>query len=166
MSTGSGGVEAGWYRQKDGRERYWDGGAWTDQYREGAEPPPDPADRSPQDLADDDSEEPEKSKGSSLWGVLGFLVVAIIIFSCCGGAWSDDDDEPSTGSGVVACEDAVEARIKNPSTADFSFLDRSITDTSISGEVTAQNDFGAEKTLRYRCSISDGAVTDVTVNEL
>lgn len=40
------------------------------------------------------------------------------------------------------------------------------TASSISGQVTAQNDFGAEKTLRYRCSISDGTVTDVTVNEV
>lgn len=159
-----GGVEQGWYRTKDGRERYWDGDAWTDRYRDGDDEPPAPADRSPRDEKPEPAK--EESKGSSPWMILAFAVAAIVVFACCNGVFSGDDDEPSSGSALTSCRNMVKAQIKNPSTADFAVLDTTITDTSISGEVTAENDFGAEKTLRYHCTISGDTVTDVTVNQL
>ncbi|WP_346007155.1 hypothetical protein [Janibacter terrae] len=163
MGESSGDIEEGWYRQKDGRERYWDGTKWTDRYRDGDEPPPEPGDRATRNDEPVD-EEPKQGK-SSTWVLLGVAIVALVIFACCSGAFTDDDD-PSSGAALTACRNAVKAQIKNPSTADFAVLDTTITDTSISGEVTAENDFGGEKTLRYRCTISGESVTNVTVNPL
>lgn len=162
MDAGSEDVERGWYRQKDGRERYWDGNGWTDRYRDD-EAPPNPGDRSTR--GDEPAVEKPKQSGSSPWKILAGAAVAIIVVACCSGAFSDDD-EPSTGAALAACKNAVKGQIKNPSTADFATLDTTITDTSISGEVTAENDFGAEKTLRYRCAISGESVTNVTVTPL
>ncbi|KGN32093.1 hypothetical protein N802_10870 [Knoellia sinensis KCTC 19936] len=31
------GVQAGWYQQQDGSQRFWDGGAWTDQIAPGSQ---------------------------------------------------------------------------------------------------------------------------------
>lgn len=163
MGERDGGVEEGWYRQKDGRERYWDGDAWTDQYRDGDEPPPAAGDRS---TRDDHPDAAKPKQSSSPWKILAGAAVALVIVACCSGAFSNDDDGPSTGAALAACKNAVKGQIKNPSTADFATLDTTITDTSISGEVTAQNDFGAEKTLRYRCTISGETVTNVTVDQL
>lgn len=170
MTTGDGDVEAGWYRQQDGRERYWDGDAWTDEYRAGDEPPPDPADRSPKDLAKAEQlgEQPGQDdvRTHKLWLVL-VVVVLVSVLTCCGWVASlGDDEDSSSGAALRACEDAVRNQVKNPSTAKFPILDTNITDTSIWGEVTAQNDFGAEKTLQYDCTMSGSVVTDVTVDQL
>lgn len=171
MTAGDDGVEAGWYRQKDGSERYWDGFRWTDKYRGGDEPPPNPADRSPDDLSEEDPEDDSSPPPESLWDkAVPYAVVGVVllVLGCCGWAFSyeGEDDADSSGVSITACHDAVKQQIKNPSTADFSWLEQTVTDSSVSGELTAQNDFGAEKTLRYHCTISGSTVTDVKVNQL
>lgn len=77
---------AGWHQQPDGRERYWDGQQWTDQYREGgasAPPPPAPA---------------KKSGGCLKWVLIAIaaLVLLGILAVLLGGG--DDEGTPS-GSG-------------------------------------------------------------------
>lgn len=162
MSTSGGSPEQGWYRQQDGQERFWDGHQWTDHYRDPNAPPPSREDRSPSETL---RTEPGKPKsGAPFW--IGLAAAGLLAFACCGGdalRGGDDDDDDYSGAALTACQNAVKDRIKNPSTANFALFDTTITETSISGEVTAQNDFGAEKTLRYRCAVSGSTVTNVTV---
>lgn len=159
MKASGGEPERGWYRQQDGRERLWDGHRWTDKYRDPDAPPPSPEDRSPADV-----DEKAKGKRADRVGQAIALGVVVIIIACCGWFQSLGDDEgDSGGAALTACHNAVEAQIKNPSTADFSLFDTTITETQISGEVTAENDFGAEKTLRYVCTMSGSTVTRATV---
>lgn len=65
---------AGWHPQPDGRERYWDGQAWTDQYRtpEPGTPPPPPYQAAP-------AQQPKKSGMGKGCLISALIIVAVII---------------------------------------------------------------------------------------
>lgn len=160
---------AGWYKQPGDRdERYWDGSAWTDQYRPASQLPPKLEDR----VAGADAPgsgtvvpkaaKPTPGKRSGL-GCLVLVVIAMLVFAVskgCGGGSAS-----SGGAALVNCRNAVKAQIKNPATADFELLSTTITDAQISGSVTAENDFGARKSLTYVCRISGDSVLSANVSQ-
>lgn len=82
---------AGWHPQPDGRERYWDGSQWTDQYRTPDGPPP----PMPQYQAAPQAK-PKKSH-TFRNVVLGIVVGSIVVVGGCialiGGAANEVDKE-------------------------------------------------------------------------
>lgn len=74
---------AGWHQQPDGRERYWDGKGWTDQYREGGHSAAPPEAQS------------KKSGGCLKWVLIGIAVLVLIgvLSALLGGG--DEDTTPS-----------------------------------------------------------------------
>ncbi|CAN7193342.1 hypothetical protein [Knoellia sp. LjRoot47] len=83
--------------------------------------------------------------------------MAVVLF---GGG--DSPDEPDLGRARVICEEMVSQRLKNPSTADFSYPDVQ-NSSRIAGTLTGENQLGGKQTLNYSCALSAGTVTDVTV---
>jgi len=93
---------AGWHKQPDGRERYWDGQQWTDQYREAsASAPPPPA--------------AEKKKSGCLkWVLIAVVAIAVIalLSSLLGGG--DDDGTPTGSSGTTQTQGAAAPDSEEP----------------------------------------------------
>lgn len=144
---------AGWHRQDDGRDRYWDGQQWTEQFREGAQPQQQP-----------EVAEPAPGGVQSWWGSLGtmkqipiaiaggFAVLALMAM-CQGAGGSRGPDEYDV---QVTCRDLVRDQLVNPSTARFSEQTQSMTEAS--GVVVSENRLGGRVTMNYRCTASDGVV--------
>jgi len=143
------GLQAGWYAQDDGRERYWDGEKWTDAFRgSGVDPAP----------AADAPDEPAKKSGSGIGCLASILalVALVIVFSLqsCGDDSSDSTDKYAV---QATCKDLVKNNLKNPSTADFS--NEQQTSFSASGQVAAQNALGGTVTYSYSCTATGDTVT-------
>lgn len=99
----------------------------------------------------------EKAVIGCIWGFIGFLV--LIIGSCSismatGGG--DEPDEPDAAIAEVICEQMVEDILKSPSTAEFSNQSASGSGTSwtSSGDVDAENGFGATMRSGYSCTMT------------
>lgn len=76
MSTSPAGTPAGWHPQEDGRERFWNGTEWTQEYR------------TPAAVAVVDK--PAKKKAYRPWmGYAGALVVGLVLGSMMGSAAGD-----------------------------------------------------------------------------
>ena len=80
------GLQAGWYPQDDGRERYWDGERWTDAFRG--------------DLATEQIPAPSKreegtweQKGRLLLILLGVVAFVGLAATKCGGPSTSGPDE-------------------------------------------------------------------------
>lgn len=67
------------------------------------------------------------------------------------------------GNPLANCRNAVEQQVKNPASIDWDLLSTEITDTRITGTFSAQNDFGAMKSLSFECVMSNGQVTSARV---
>lgn len=97
----------------------------------------------------------KKTAKKMLWlwiGVptIGFFVAALSL------GWFEPSSTAGYGQAKVACERAVEAKLVSPSSANVTTLQyaqhNDIPDNwMISGEVTAENAFGAELTRPWRC---------------
>ncbi|MFE5878961.1 hypothetical protein ACFQ6H_27155 [Rhodococcus sp. NPDC056506] len=84
---------------------------------------------------------------------------AVLVIAICGAslmASCGDDDLDARTDARVACQDAVEARMKSPSTAKFGGVstdggrDSGVT---VTGYVDAQNTFGASKRTDFACLV-------------
>jgi hypothetical protein len=126
---------AGWYKQADGKQRFWDGKTWTDR----------------------------KPNNGPLWAI-GAIVV-LIALCCGSSIFNNSNNDqggPDEGSAFVACKDFVRDRLKSPSSAEFgSINDATISDNgaewTVSGPVDAENSFGASLRMNYVCVIeADG----------
>ena len=84
---------AGWHQQPDGRERYWDGKEWTDQYREGGASAPPPA-------------APAKKSGGCLKWVL--IAIAVLVLLGVLGALLGGGDDEGTPSGSATTSQTTE----------------------------------------------------------
>ncbi|WP_197523623.1 hypothetical protein [Rhodococcus sp. 008] len=99
----------------------------------------------------------EAKKNDSVVGaVIAFAVMMLLggwLISSCD---SDDDISPKADA-RVACQDAVEARLKSPSTADFGGVS---TDGSkdagivVTGHVDSENTFGATTRTEFSCKVT------------
>lgn len=93
-------------------------------------------------------------------GVAVFALVAFGAVMCS----SDGSEESASNTAAwMACKDAVEARLANPATADFSLMSVSMSDTVIDGLLTAKNAFGVEQELQFHCGLVGERVTSVEV---
>jgi len=107
-------------------------------------------------------QKPSNIIGASITG----FVLILVVFAALG-----KDDGVDQTDARHACEDAVEASLKSPQSADFSFMDLSHTETSgggwiISNTVTAENEYGIEKTLAFTCEVGPaGTVIDLSIDE-
>lgn len=151
---------AGWYGQADGRERRWDGATWTDEYRDPA-PVGAPAEATEAPPAPE-KEKPKATNGGNALAAIIVLAVIFFGFKACSGSSSTSDETDA----LVNCRRAVKAQIKNPATADFDVFSTNQTASLITGEVTAENDFGATKSLRYSCRMIGSTVQSATVTGL
>lgn len=97
-------------------------------------------------------------------GCLALLGLAVFfgLVTCGGGS---DDPSDSDGNELANCRQAVRVQVKNPDTIDWKTLSTDIQETRISGELTAENDFGGTKTLYFVCDMSGSQVTNATVSE-
>jgi hypothetical protein len=147
------GLQAGWYPQDDGRERYWDGERWTDDFRGelATEQMPAPPKR---------EEGAWEQKGRLLLILLGVVAFVWLAATKCGGPSTSGPDEYNV---QAMCKELVRDRLKNPSTADFSDEQQSV--TTASGTVVAENALGGKVTHTYRCVASGDTVTLVNLME-
>lgn len=161
MSDTEGGQPAGWYPDPEMADtvRYWDGSAWTD-HRAPAGQEGSPAGVPTAQAAGEQSTEKKAdpvAKGCGL-GCVG-LVVVLLIFVVIGALSGGDDDEPGGGEYGArdVCETFVKARLKSPSTADFSETSASKNaggSWTVSGAVDSENGFGASIRNTYVCTVS------------
>lgn len=90
----------------------------------------------------------------------GILLVIMTLAQCGGDDTADDADQGPKESDKylvqITCEDIIKDQLKNPSTADFSDQEQSL--SSASGTVVAENSFGGKVTYTYRCSASGDQV--------
>ena len=114
--------------------------------------------------------EPEPSASSkptrkipelTLWGK---ILTGVVVVLCCGGFfWYSNRDpstagQPSTGiDAEIICKDFVRNRLKAPSTAGFSDVDHtgSAPTWTVTGNVDAENSFGAKLRMRFTCVVTD-----------
>lgn len=87
----------GWFPQPDGRERYYDGSDWTDDYRAAQSGPA----AQPQPYAQ--SQPPQKKSGVLKWVLIGVFIVAVL---CCGGF-------AACSAGVIGAADEVSKSIES-----------------------------------------------------
>lgn len=98
------------------------------------------------------------------------IVALVALFSSLFGGDDEDDGGGEYGARDV-CEQFVEARLKAPSTADFS--DTSATEAggtwTVTGAVDSENGFGAMLRSTYVCKVThtggdDWSLVDITLN--
>ncbi|WP_395705451.1 DUF2510 domain-containing protein [Rhodococcus ruber] len=171
----------GWYPDpKDARnkERYWDGEDYTDQTRPRADPLPPPK-RSQQHGS--------KPKSAPVALILA-LLIGVSAYACGIGDDTTGDSPKSggtSGSGQSTadligtrklveqtCREAVENRLKSPSSAEFSDVqakqdDSAGTRWTTTGKVDSENSFGASIRNTFTCTstydiASETARTSVT----
>ncbi|HHX47562.1 MAG TPA: DUF2510 domain-containing protein [Brevibacterium sp.] len=126
----------GWHRQPDGRERFWDGTEWTDQFRDPTPSPP----------------AAQEKKKSGCLGLVALIVGAsafLAVVDSCGGDKRPSPEQKAYGV-QETCKDLVRKSLKNPSTAKFS--DGQQGSTFASGVVVAENALGGKVTMDYRCT--------------
>jgi hypothetical protein len=93
---------------------------------------------------------------SKLWGLFAILgLVALCGLSILIKTINGDGDVPDGNDAQVACKHFVEQRLKAPSTAGFSGLSHSGSDTrwTVTGVVDAENSFGAKLRMDWTCQV-------------
>lgn len=93
-----------------------------------------------------------KGCGGGCLGVVALVIVTAVACSIGGG---EDSWEPTATEARLVCEDWVRDQLKAPATADFTDGAESGGPSSytISGEVDAENSFGATLRTSWTCSI-------------
>lgn len=107
--------------------------------------------------ATDGAAKPNRTSAKT-W-ILGFAIVAALLL----GGWviSRVESRPDPGAAerdaTRVCEDFVKERLKAPATADFSDLDvtSDAGEYTVTGDVDAQNSFGAKLRSHFTCVVRD-----------
>lgn len=97
----------------------------------------------------------KNSAAVAIFGLLGFVIIALLVWRGCGGApesAADSADQCDAGWARVTAERFVEAKLKSPSTASFSWeptiASKDKKRWTVDSYVDSQNGFGA--TLRTK----------------
>lgn len=87
-------------------------------------------------------------------GLIAAFILLFVLTSCLGGGDDEDDPEVQRYAAISACEDWVKDKLKAPATAKFSNSRASGTGPwTVTGDVDAQNSFGAMIRTSWTCSI-------------
>lgn len=118
--------------------------------------PPTQLPRGPQAFVDN-AAVGQKSR-SGFWGCLGclgVLLIAVVGFQLTRAGEDPADRNDNQTVAEVACENAVRANLKAPSTASFSSnaSDAGYRKWTVSGYVDAENSFGAKIRTDYSCTV-------------
>lgn len=103
-------------------------------------------------------------------GCLGLVVLVAVLFVA--GAMAGDDSEDTDGDNYGAqdvCEQFVEDRLKAPATADFSGEKATHLGGGrwrVTGDVDAENSFGAQLRMTYVCEVQFTGGGDWTLKDL
>jgi len=109
---------------------------------------------------------------SRFWGslgCLGLLLVAVVGFQLARAGEDPADRNDNQSVAEVACENAVRANLKAPSTASFSSdaTDAGHRKWTVSGFVDAENSFGAKIRTDYLCTVDiTGDVANATITRI
>lgn len=108
------------------------------------------------------------SKGC--WWIAGIIVampILIIVLIMAGSALFGNESNNDEAQSIVACEKEVKANLKAPSTANLSSTARgSDGKYTVTGQVDAENSFGAKVLNSYQCSVSiSGDYATATITE-
>jgi hypothetical protein len=137
----------GWYPDPDDAslKRYWDGTSWTELRQPLTQPPRPPTTPSEVRI------KPTKSLwwylrlGLIIGSVLGVVIIGEQVVT--GGAPAGND-----GRHALLCQNQARDSLRSPSTASFPAFPRVSGDT-ITGEVDAENGFGAKIRASFQCTI-------------
>lgn len=137
--------------------------------------------RQPQARSDKNHSPSQSEEGSEKRGCADFVslivtgLVCSAIFATCKGGGGGGSSKPAAldeWSAQVACENAVEERLKAPATADFGGWVRTNNYNqtfTVTGYVDAQNSFGAKIRTQFSCTVRDNGnattSTSVILNE-
>jgi hypothetical protein len=113
-------------------------------------------DEQPVPAAEESPAAPPTSKPGGVWVVVGVVLVVLV----CVGALVF---RPTSGAGDAersakdACQGFVKERLKAPATADFSGEAVTVDGKtySVTGDVDAENSFGAKLRMTYTCVVTD-----------
>ncbi len=144
----------GWYPLPGGKQRYWDGTAWTEE-------PPKPA-----PVAGTTASTTKQVGGG---GCALLIVVVVVLWAIGSQIGSDEDDGGGEYGARDVCEQFIEQRLKSPSSADFSgedAVDNADGTWTVRGDVDADNSFGASIRNRYVCTVRHTAGDNWTLVDL
>jgi hypothetical protein len=151
----------GWYPdpKDDGQERFWDGKSWTDKTapKKTSANISAPVPSTPKPTGAATAVPPKKGGigcGMGCLIVVGIIVVLGIIIgvaSAIGGSNNSSDPANNDDLAIVTCQDVVTQNLKSPSTASFPEVP-TISGDTITGEVDAQNGFGATIRADFQCT--------------
>lgn len=159
---------AGWYHNADGKQQWWDGSAW------GPLAPETPANTQGA-VPTNPTPQPEKKKPGFFVGCLVPLLVLlalVIVFQFMNNTPEAQRERAEREAPVLAemaCEKAVKAQLKSPSSAKFSSTSASGSGTNytVTGAVDAENSFGATIRNTFVCEVvvenGRASVTDLAV---
>jgi hypothetical protein len=93
------------------------------------------------------------------YGVLTLIAIAVLAAICLGAtALNGSSKSADQGPGAEqACKDFVKDRLKAPATANFSGVDHTSSGSAytVTGDVDAQNSFGAKLRSHFTCVVRD-----------
>lgn len=141
----------GWYDNTDGQRQWWDGKAWGP-IAEKSDPVSAPSDQKPPSSV---------AKGCGI-GCLVILVIGALVglaswfAASTPEAQAERDQELSIVLAERACERAVRAQLKSPTTAEFSGTRGAGSGSSytVTGSVDAENGFGAMIRNSFTCEVN------------
>lgn len=91
--------------------------------------------------------------------LMGTVLVAVLVLAGCSGG----DDSKA----LVACKNAVKAKLAHPATADFKVSATTIRETQdgylVTGSLTGENGFGVPSEFGYTCEYGSGSVTSAVL---
>lgn len=111
--------------------------------------------------ADEPESTADRAGRGCLFGFIGLVAVVVLaivvpLALAMAGVWDDDDWEPTPDQAIRMCEESLSEKLKAPSTAEFSGQSATSTGSdawAVSGEVDAQNGFGAMVRSSWACDM-------------
>lgn len=151
----------GWYKNANGERQWWDGSGWGPVAEKPATSSA-PADQKPPSAG---------AKGCGI-GCLVIIAIAVIIGIASSIAANNPankaerDRENAPIYAEIACKDAVESRLKAPSTAKFVDVQSSGSGSTfkVVGSVDAENGFGAMVRSNFSCDVTVNGDHTLTTN--
>ncbi|MDN3310536.1 hypothetical protein QWJ90_06305 [Microbacterium oryzae] len=103
----------------------------------------------------DEAKQPRQGIGCAGIGCLAIIALGIVgIISIAVSGANRDSSGPDMDAAVVTCQSLVKDNLKAPSTASFPYVP-SYSGRVISGEVDAENGFGAKIRSSFQCTLVD-----------